>query len=103
MIDEQLFSATFPWDMRADAAIRGVKITDPDSLDPLAPLNQRELIHDGSVTGHEGSDYQNPYAFASGDVFDLKGADLRPNYGIRGDTAGNVALNVVATSGFILK
>lgn len=103
MIDAELFSACYPWDAARDGALRGVRVTDPDRLDPLAPLNQSLQIETTHFHGQEGYDYQNPHAFASKDVFALKDADLRPNFGIVGDTSRNVALNVQATSGIIAR
>lgn len=100
-----MFDAVFPMGA-ADARMRQSHAVDPARFYPLERQNQELLIERGEVYGHEGYDWQNPYAWAARGVLvypnpassgleqNIGGANLSP------DPAG-VALNVRATAGVL--
>lgn len=81
---------------RADAPLRIAAVGNPHLNDPMARLNQSYAIHDSLITGREGFDYSNPATFAANVI---TRPDLRPAYGLRGDTPASVARNIAASAG----
>lgn len=99
MIDDHMFSATYPWDLLRDSLIRTRAVVDPvHSVGDRAPDYLVEL---GTVYGEEGTDYQNPYVWQGRGVLafpTLRDPGLVPAYGVDlGQNYSDLLLNVQAT------
>lgn len=107
MILADMFSATYPWNMRMDAAIRNARVVDPDRTGAYAleTDNQTLLIELGTVYGREGYDYQNPYVWQGRGIFnypDPRVPYLTPHWGIgAAQTPAEIQANIQATSGLL--
>lgn len=107
--DAVLFPAVYPWDKAKDAAIRQARIVDGRRYSDSERENLAELFELDAVVGHEASDYQNPYAFASTGVLDYPspfGTALAPGqYGLgdSGQAEADVATNIRATQNAIIR
>lgn len=102
---ETMYDANPPWDLSADFACRQTSVVDPGRFYPLAHQNRELLFELGDEVGREGTDFQNPYAWAARGVLvypnDLS-PGLRPAYGQNaGDNATDLALNIRATAGVL--
>lgn len=99
MIDERMFSATYPWDRYRDAQIRSAGVVAPmlSCGDPSPDY----LVELGTVYGEEGSDYQNPYVWQGRGVLafpTVRDPGLAANYGVDlGQNYADLLLNVQAT------
>lgn len=104
--DADAFLDTWPWDYRLDDEIRSTHVVDPARFGyPLERSNETLLIELGSVYGREGSDFQNPYAWAARGVLAYPNpmvptpGGLQPTFAVDGAmTSQEVQANVQATS-----
>ena len=85
--------------------IRQSHAVDPARFYPLEGENRTLLIEMGTAMGHEGSDWQNPYAWAARGVLvypNPASTGLSPAYGVNDSPdPASVALNVRATAGML--
>ena len=104
--DHKMFDDCYPWDTVLDNAIRSTRVVDPARFGSnLQRSNEVLLIELSTVYGHEGFDFQNPYAWQSTGVLAYPSAlvpapgGLQPNFGIDGAmTPAEVQQNIVASS-----
>lgn len=104
--DAQMFDDCYPWDVGLDNAIRSTRLVDPSRFgDPLQQSNQVLLIERGEVYGHEGTDFQNPYAWQARGVLTYPQplvpapGGLQPNFGVDGAmTSAEVQQNVISSA-----
>lgn len=100
-----MFDGNYPWNLAADFSHRQSSYIDPMRTYPLARQNRELLIELGDEVGREGTDWQNPYAWAAGGVLGYPNAnssELVPAYGQNASSNGqDLALNVRATAGVL--
>lgn len=104
--DAQMFDDCYPWDQQLDNAIRSTRLVDPARFGyPLQQSNEVLLVELGSVYGHEGNDFQNPYAWQARGILAYPSplvpgpGGLQPNFGVDGAmTSAEVQQNVIASS-----
>lgn len=107
--DADMFDDCYPWDAGKDAAIRSTRLVDPSRFGyPLERENETLLLELSTVYGHEGTDWQNPYAWQSRGIlaypspYTIPPGGLQPNYAVDSAmTPQQVQMNVVAGSGIL--
>ena len=107
--DADMFDDCYPWDMGQDAAIRNTRVVDPARFGyPLQQENEVLLVELSTVVGHEGTDWQNPYAWQARGVLAYPSpyvpppGGLQPNYAVNAAmTPEQVQMNVIAGSGIL--
>lgn len=107
--DAAMFDDCYPWDAGKDAAIRSTRLVDPSRFGyPLQRENETLLLELSTVYGHEGTDWQNPYAWQARGILAYPSpyasppGGLQPNYAVDAAmTPQQIQMNVQAGSGIL--
>lgn len=109
-VPEEIMFGALPrngWDGAQDAKIRTIAVVEPLATDPLRERNREYLYEMGTVMGHEGFDWQNPYVWASRGVLaypneNSSGMETGVGGVGLGQTPADVLMNVRSTSHALL-